>query len=708
VWSLPVFQKHYFAFISYSHSDKKWATWLHRKLESYKTPRQIMGKAAYGGAIPARLSPVFRDREDLPSSSNLSASVIGALKRSSNLIVICSPRSAQSRWVNEEILSFKKLNDAARIFCLIVDGEPNSPDKELECFPKALRVQFDADGGQLPELSEPVAADVRPEGDGRQLARLKLIAGLIGVELDDLRQREARRRHQHLAAITAASLAGMVMTLMLAFAAYEARDEARQRREQAEDLISFMLGDLRERLHDVGRLDILDSVANKALDYFDELPPEQLDNEALARRAVALRQLGQVQLDRGELDAAMKLFEESLTASEALGMRDEENLVRQYELGQAHFWVGYVHWQIGDLAAAEDALQIYYAISGKLAAAEPTNEGYELELGYAFQTLASLSARRGNLDAAFNFGRQHIQISRAIFERDRSNETSRKSLAYAYSLNGTMLRKTGKLNESRELFSNYLELADEASRHDPEDTQWLEDRMIAHHFIARVSLDLGDVQQSAEHYEGASKIADLLIGIEPKNDFWQRERIKLLIAFSEEKAMKGDRIGALDALDAARSWVDERLTRDAENLAWLQIKATVELTAGRSYLEIAELGQALLAAQQALERARNLAREDAESTSIRSLLAKCLILAGRIHAALDSQEQAQAAWTEALEILGSDAFTSSNAALLDPLVRTSIYLGKLEVALPLIDRLHTSGYRHPEFFAACYEARIDC
>jgi tetratricopeptide (TPR) repeat protein len=438
------------------------------------------------------------------------------------------------------------------------------------------------------------------------------------------------------------------------------------------------------------------------------LPPEQLDNEALARRAVALQQLGQVQLDRGELDAAMKLFEESLTASEALGMRDEENLVRQYELGQAHFWVGYVHWQIGDLAAAEDALQIYYAISGKLAAAEPTNEGYELELGYAFQTLASLSARRGNLDAAFYFGRQHIQISRAIFERDRSNETSRKPLAYAYSLNGTMLRKTGKLNESHELFSYYRERADEASRHDPEDTQWLEDRMIAHHFIARVSLDLGDVQQSAEHYEGASKIADLLIGIEPKNDFWQRERIKLLIAFSEEKAMKGDKIGALDALDAARSWVDERLTRDAENLAWLQIKATVELTAGRSYLEIAELGQALLAAQQALERARNLARGDAESTSIRSLLAKCLILAGRIHTALDSQEQAQAAWTEALEILGSDAFTSSNAALLDPLVRTSIYLGKLEVALPLIDRLHTSGYRHPEFFAACYEARIDC
>ncbi len=700
--------KHYFAFISYSHADKRWSTWLHRKLESYKTPKQILGQIVRDGAIPARLTPIFRDRDDLPSSSDLSASVIKALKRSSNLIVICSPRAAQSRWVNEEILSFKKLNDAARIFCLIVDGEPNSTSPELECFPEALRVQYDADGQPLPEFKESIAADARPEGDGRQLARLKLIAGLIGVELDDLRQREVHRRYRHMAAITVGSMAGMVVTLMLAFAAYEARDDANQRREQAEGLISFMLGDLRERLRDVGRLDILDSVAGEALKYFDELPPEKLDNEALARRAQALRQLGQVQLDRGKLEVAMSLFKESLTAAEDLSMREQDNLLRKFELGQAHFWVSYVHWQMGDLAAAEDEIQIYHAISKKLAIAEPANEAYELELGYAYQTLASLSMRRGKLEAAFDFGQQHLEISRAVFERDRGNETSRKSLAYAYSLNGTMLRQAGKLSESRELFLHYLKLADEASRSDPEDTQWLEDRMIAHHLVANMSLDLGENQKSLEHYQQAREIAKLLISIEPENDYWQRERAKLLIAFSEEQARKGDWENALGVLDSAQDLVDEQLRKDADNPNWLEIKAKATLVEGRNYLKVLDLDQALVAAQQALERARELARQDNESISIRSLSAECLILTGRAHAARNNPELAQGAWVEALDILGSDAFASANTVLLAPLMRTSLYLGRLDDASLLIERLHAAGYRHPRFTAACHEAEIEC
>ena len=34
----------YRAFISYSHSDEKWAAWLHKALETYRVPRHIVGE----------------------------------------------------------------------------------------------------------------------------------------------------------------------------------------------------------------------------------------------------------------------------------------------------------------------------------------------------------------------------------------------------------------------------------------------------------------------------------------------------------------------------------------------------------------------------------------------------------------------------------------------------------------------------------------
>jgi len=103
----------------------------------------LVGTETEAGTLPGRITPIFRDRDELSSASNLSDKINEALEQSRNLIVICSPNSAKSRWVNEEVLAYKRLGRSGRIYCLIVDGEPNaSEDPEtaaLECFPAAIR-----------------------------------------------------------------------------------------------------------------------------------------------------------------------------------------------------------------------------------------------------------------------------------------------------------------------------------------------------------------------------------------------------------------------------------------------------------------------------------------------------------------------------------------------------------------------------------------
>ena len=156
----------YWAFISYSHRDRSWGRWLHHSLETYRIPRQLIGADGRDGPIPRRLIPVFRDREELPSASDLGTTIGNALAQSRYIIVICSPRSAQSKWVNEEILNLKRMGRQDRILCLIVGGEPHASDQrgteDLECFPEALRYEVDAETGELTDrMAEPIAADAR-------------------------------------------------------------------------------------------------------------------------------------------------------------------------------------------------------------------------------------------------------------------------------------------------------------------------------------------------------------------------------------------------------------------------------------------------------------------------------------------------------------------------------------------------------------------
>ncbi len=136
----------YKAFISYSHADEKWARWLHKSLESYKPPKRLVGTTTRMGKVPERMAPVFRDREELASSTDLGADLTAALEASACQIVICSMSSAKSHWVNEEIKAFKRLGRSDRVFSLIVDGEPYSAGKpgidHYECFPEALRFKL--------------------------------------------------------------------------------------------------------------------------------------------------------------------------------------------------------------------------------------------------------------------------------------------------------------------------------------------------------------------------------------------------------------------------------------------------------------------------------------------------------------------------------------------------------------------------------------
>lgn len=378
---MPEFR--YRAYISYSHADERWAAWLQRALESYRVPGRLISRSE-GGPLPRRISPVFRDREDLSSAHSLTDSLVDALRASEALIVICSPSAAASKWVNEEVKQFQALGRASRVFCMIVDGDPAVAVGPGSCFPPALFAGVqDAD-------AEPLAADPRAFADGKNLAKLKLIAGLLGVRLDELRQRDLRRKRRW----QASGALAIAAALALAAIAVTSRIAQHQEREKAEQMANFIV-DLGEDLKSELDLESLGRISERAMEYLQDLDPMKLSPETSMRVGLALRQVGIVNLQQGKFDESLAAFEQSRQLFRDLHEKYPDRQDMLFEVGQAEFYVGDGYREQGFADLTWEHWSNYYDISRALFDSDPVDPRRLLELSYATGNLITLRIRSG-------------------------------------------------------------------------------------------------------------------------------------------------------------------------------------------------------------------------------------------------------------------------------------------------------------------------
>lgn len=555
----------YKAFISYSHQDEAWARWLQRALESYRVPRRLVGSPGQFGDVAARVSPVFRDREDLSSASDLSTSVRQELEASETLIVICSPAAAASRWVNEEIRYFRMLGRRDRVLALIVDGDPSSDDPESACFPPAL-VESE-DGAPL----EPLAADARKWADGRSLARLKLVAGILGIRLDDLRRRDMQRKHRLWMFSSAGAVSIAIITSVLAIVAVTARNEAENRRQHAENLVDYMVDDLKEKLDEVGRLDILQGVGGEVSKYLETLNPREETEESLLQKAKVWRQLGEVEMSQGRLDEAMAAFEASREVTRELLRRSPTDLERVYEMGQAEFWVGYVHLEKGQFDEARQGLENYLEYSNRLAQLDPGNPDWIMEQSYAHGNIAALINRQGSGDAemaleqikaSVDFNRQAIEMA-----PDNQSFISEYGEALAWQADTQMLLCDlgGALKSRQENF----EIARRLLESEPANANFEQRYAFALSGLAKIALQVGLLDMAKQSLVESFEVLGRLYRADPSNLDYRWEQLDRQIYIAELEAEAGEPVRAASTLQTLYAPMLEIVRSEGEdNQRW--------------------------------------------------------------------------------------------------------------------------------------------
>lgn len=489
------------AFVSYSHADAAIAQKLHRKIETYRLPHHLRDREN-DDPDNGRMGRIFRDREDLPAAEDLSESVKQALAGSEVLVVICSPDAKASIWVAREIELFRALHPGRPVLAALVRGEPE------EAFPEALL-----------HGAEPLAADLRKEGDGWRLGFLKIIAGIAGVPLDALVQRDATRRIRRVMTVTGGALVALLAMIGMTIFAIQSRNEAQHQQAEAEGLVEYMLTDLRSELKGVGRLDVMTKVNERAMDYYeDQGDLSDMPAESLERRARILHAMGEDDEKRGDLEKALAKFTEAHRVTETLLARDPDNPDRIFGHAQSEYWVGYVAYLKRDWVRAERYWQGYKTLADRLIHIDIANPKWLREAGYAEGNLCTLGLDSGkDREQTLVRCRKALKTMARLLARQPEKIELRMDVANRHAWVGGALIDLGRAKDALAEFMAQEHILRQLVRQRQGDSVLQEQQMRSTYVIAKLLLELNR-QKQADEFIGRSRILAMqLANNDPEN-----------------------------------------------------------------------------------------------------------------------------------------------------------------------------------------------
>ncbi|MFG6458427.1 protein kinase domain-containing protein [Roseateles sp. BYS96W] len=368
------------------------------------------------------------------------------------------------------------------------------------------------------------------------------------------------RRHRW--AVAAGSAAVLALVSLTAVSALQARraeaaeQQAQVRRKQAEDALSYMLGEFADKLRPIGRLELLDNVGSKALSLLAEGaeagPMEKL------QRAKALTVIGEVRVSKRELDSAI----EPLEAANALLQGDPPtpDLLAAWRKaqGQAAFWLGHVAYTQRRFGPAGEALGRYREASQQWLAAEPTNLDAQVELAYADNNLGILMLDQGRLaEAEDRFTQATAKMERVL--QPRSEDASlRAEWAASLSWLGSTLMQRGRYAQAEQVFHRALEHAQALLASHPADQAWQQE-------LGDSARALADVLLRDERFAEAQPFAlqsvrafRTLTEVDPKNRKWAFSLIRSEVTLLRSRpvppaAVTGALLHRLAALEAGHA-----------------------------------------------------------------------------------------------------------------------------------------------------------
>lgn len=507
----------YAAFLSYAHVDERIARRLHKALETYILPMDLRKTRRHF------LKPIFRDVTELSAHPSLSERIQEAINHSRRLIVLCSPAAKASYWVNEEIRLFRKIHGEKSILCILIDGTVET------AFPPAL----------LENGREPLAATLEKGRGGIRLGTTQLAAGLLGVGFDDLAQRDQARRRRKAQLLSAGSLVFAGIMGLTTIFALNARKDAIYNRQQSEGLVEYMLTDLKDKLEPVGRLDVLDSVGARVLDYYNDKPAAQMSQERLARQARARHLIAQVALSSGQNAQAREQIETAAKLTESVLKKAPNDPKAIFAHAQSVYWVGQMAYSSSDFDKTEENWRIYRTLGRKLYGLDRKNFDWVMEAAWGELNLGTLAVRRGQPEPAIQYLNAALELFGQAKTLSPENANVDYEMANTYAWLADAALFGGPADRALGYREQELAFYDRILKTQPSNSKFISDKIEATLSLAILLRQTGDKKRAEQILREIRPIAENLAALDTKNIDWQRALYLIQILLIQDEIEKG-------------------------------------------------------------------------------------------------------------------------------------------------------------------------
>ena len=589
---------------------------------------------------------------------------------------------------------FHRVRPAGQVIAAIVTGEPFAADlpgrAAEECFPPALKVHYDKRGRATTRRAEPIAADLRDGKDGQRIGFLKIVAGMLGVGLDELVKRDAARRHRRMAIITSASIVGMALTSGLALFAFEKRDEARDQRREAEGLVGFMLGDLRDKLEPIGRLDALDAVGSRAFSYFQTQDKGELSDKALAQRSAALSLMGEIADTRGNLDGALARYREAMAGTAEMISRDPDDPQRLFDHAQNVFWVGEIGRKRGQMQQAEAGFREYERLADRMVELDPGNVKWRMEIQYSRENLGIvLMSQRRFEEAAQQFA-PAVRAMEALAATDPTNREYRKELGNALGWLADAQKSRGLIDDAIAVRSRQASYLEGLVARGNADVAFQEQLIPAHQSLGVLLTSRGDVAQGLGQYRLALDEANRLLAVEGANSNWRDFAANVRLTMARNLLALGQLDQAASNVAAGCGAAAALQARDAKVARWRKLQTDCIAMRSRVALAAGEAEQAAILGARALAAAR--AEHGDNPIADRYRIAAAARWLGDVRRRGGDGAGAREAWSDGIGQLPSA--TNETPWEMNERAELLRRLGHKDKALPIDARLSAIGFRN--------------
>jgi len=481
--------------------------------------------------------------------------------------------------------------------------------------------------------------------EGKPLAEASTLVDnkLFSLEPQELALIQASAKHTNIGrwrrrAVMLALVALTLISVAMSVRSIEAETQAQQKRLAAENLLGFMVGEFADKMRGIGRMDLLDGISNKALEYFSDFSADDasyLSFEAQFQHSQTLEAIGEVAYSRGNTDEAHSALIAARERMLPLLEIQPQNLSLLKTLGANAFWLGQLEYDQSDWAATQPWFEQYLTYSQAMYQYAPEDNDALMELSYAHNSLGSIYMKQQHFAAAREAFEQSLQLKLKLWQQDNTNNQLIADIADTRSWLASAATAQGDIKAAIEIHQQIQQqLANKALQKQP----YLLDRLSSSYQILANLLNYQGHHQQAFIKAQLSLVAmTSALKQDPKNNIWKVQQYYAylnMLAFSQDPIERS--MG--QSVDSLVAMLNEDITLKA-SAQKMDVWATYQLATANYLASQGLLAESLVYARQAIASFNQLITEFKQSSLYVASLAQSKMLAATLLTSLGPSQQ---------------------------------------------------------------------